>query len=212
MPRRPEIGNVQLYPNRPLHKRDKNGYVLKFYCPILQKRVRKNCGTRDRREARKILRECRERLLDGRYVESDGAITEAVAIEPSLPSPGSAIDAPASLAWEECFDRYIEQRRIRVRDKSLDDAVLDWTSQHASCAAPRKLRLTEGLPVTEVIRLTCWSFCRSGCWRVTSVVTSGVRPTPSTARWRRSWPSPGSATSTTGSHPSLRSKDSSRTK
>ncbi len=159
MPRRPEIGNVQLYPDRPLHKRDKNGYVLKFYCPILQKRVRKNCGTRDRREARKILRECRERLLDGRYVESYGAITEAVAIEPSLPSPGSAIDAPASLAWQECFDRYIEQRRIRVRDKSLDDA-----SSRLHIAARilqrhrRKLKLTEGLPVTEVFRLNVLEF------------------------------------------------------
>ena len=34
MARRPEIGNVQLYPNRPLRLSDKNGYVLKFYCPI----------------------------------------------------------------------------------------------------------------------------------------------------------------------------------
>ena len=49
MARRPEIGAVQLYPNRPLRGTDKNGYVLKFYCPIQGKRVRKNCGTRDRR-------------------------------------------------------------------------------------------------------------------------------------------------------------------
>ena len=30
MPRRPEIGNVQLYPDRPLRKSDRNGYVLNF--------------------------------------------------------------------------------------------------------------------------------------------------------------------------------------
>ena len=61
MPRRPEIGNIQLYPNRPLQASDRNGFVLKFYCPIIGKRVRKNCGTRDRREARRVLQECRER-------------------------------------------------------------------------------------------------------------------------------------------------------
>ncbi len=47
MSRRPEIGNIQLYPNRPLRVSDRNGYVLKFYCPIRHQRVRKNCGTRD---------------------------------------------------------------------------------------------------------------------------------------------------------------------
>lgn len=45
MARNPDIGNVQIYPNRPLRRGDRNGYVLKFYCPILRKRVRKNCGT-----------------------------------------------------------------------------------------------------------------------------------------------------------------------
>ena len=77
MPRKPEIGNVQLYPNRPLKVSDKNGYVLKFYCPVQRKRIRKNCGTRNRREARSILRECRERLINGQYIESGGAITES---------------------------------------------------------------------------------------------------------------------------------------
>jgi hypothetical protein len=75
MPRRPEIGNVQLYPDRPLRRSDRNGYVLKFYCPILRKRIRRNCGTRDRREARKLQRECQERLLNGEYLTSDGAIS-----------------------------------------------------------------------------------------------------------------------------------------
>ena len=77
MTRGPDIGNVQLYPDRPLRRDDKNGYVLKFYCPIVGKRIRKNCGTRDRREARRIQRECRDRLLDGKYVASGGAITES---------------------------------------------------------------------------------------------------------------------------------------
>ena len=65
MARRPEIGNIQLYPDRPLRKSDRNGYVLKFYCPIQGKRIRRNAGTRDRRVARRILRECQERLLNG---------------------------------------------------------------------------------------------------------------------------------------------------
>ena len=69
MARKPDIGNVQLYPDRPLRRGEKNGYVLKFYCPILGKRIRRNCGTRDRREARRIQRECRDRLLDGNYVD-----------------------------------------------------------------------------------------------------------------------------------------------
>ena len=69
MPRRPEIGNIQLYPNRPLTDEDKNGYTLKFFCPIRKKRVRKNCGTRDRREARRILRDCQERVI-GRFKTS----------------------------------------------------------------------------------------------------------------------------------------------
>ena len=36
MPRRPEIGNVQLYPNRPLRDSDKNGYVLQVLLPDSQ--------------------------------------------------------------------------------------------------------------------------------------------------------------------------------
>ena len=75
MPRKPEIGNVQLYPNRPLRVDEKNGYVLKFYCPLRGQRIRRNCGTRDRRMARRVQRMCRERLLNGEYVASNGVIT-----------------------------------------------------------------------------------------------------------------------------------------
>lgn len=87
MPRKPEIGNVQLYPGRPLKRSDRNGYVLKFYCPIRGERIRKNCGTRDRREARRIQRECRERLLNGDYARSGGAITK-VEEEQVVPAAG----------------------------------------------------------------------------------------------------------------------------
>jgi len=59
MARKPEVGNVQLYPKRALRQDDKNGYVPKFYCPI-RGHIRRNCGTRDRRDARRILRECSE--------------------------------------------------------------------------------------------------------------------------------------------------------
>ena len=125
MPRRPEIGNVQLYPDRPLRKSDRNGYVLKFYCPIRCKRIRRNCGTRDRREARKILRECRERLLNGKYAESDGAITDAIEIRTSRSAEVDKFDNDGGNRplWHECYDRYIEHRRTRVRERSLDDAI-----------------------------------------------------------------------------------------
>ena len=75
MARKPEIGNVKLYPDRPLRRSEKS-YVLQFFCPIAGKRIRRTCGTRDRREARVIQRECQKRLNDGKYIESNGAITE----------------------------------------------------------------------------------------------------------------------------------------
>ena len=124
MPRRPEIGNIQLYPDRPLRESDRNGYVLKFYCPIEGKRVRKNCGTRDGREARRILRECRERLLNGGYIESGGAITSAHEIP--LTGQSHRGHRPAGRegrTWQECVDHYYEHQKLRIRDKSLTDAM-----------------------------------------------------------------------------------------
>ena len=124
MARRPEIGNVALYPDRPLTKKDRNGYVLKFYCPIQGKRIRRNCGTRDRREARKILRECRERLLNGEYVSSNGAITAeiAAAAEPvTRANDGGEVDPGPT--WEDCYDRYRDHQKKRVRPRTYDDAV-----------------------------------------------------------------------------------------
>ena len=124
MARRPELGNVQLYPNRPLRASDKNGYVLKFWCPIRQTRVRKNAGTRDRREARQILRECRERLLNGLYVESGGAIsamqeqTRAAVLPLLPPMPGGS-----DKTWNECIEQYREHKKLRVRERSLDHAM-----------------------------------------------------------------------------------------
>lgn len=128
MPRRPEIGNIQLYPDRPLQKSDRNGFVLKFYCPIRGQRVRKNCGTRDRREARRILRECRERLLDGSYVASGGAITamhksiaRPVAPDPSaLPLP--EIDSSRGSTWEECYEKYRSHKTKRFKKDSFQHA------------------------------------------------------------------------------------------
>jgi len=126
MPRKPEIGNVQLYPNRPLTKRDKNGYVLKFYCPLREGRIRKNCGTRDRREARRILRECRDRLLNGRYIESDGAITashEQIIANVRHQISVVSQETDTGKTWQHCFEHYCAHRQIRVREKSLADAV-----------------------------------------------------------------------------------------
>jgi integrase len=128
MPRRPEIGNVQLYPDRRLRKSDRNGYVLKFYCPLQHRRIRRNCGTRDRREARRIQRECQERLLNGEYAASDGAITAAHVVESmTLPlriaGTETAAEEPQGPTWQECYEKYLEHRRLRVREVSLTEIV-----------------------------------------------------------------------------------------
>jgi integrase len=124
MGRRPEIGNVQLYPDRPLKADDKNGYVLKFYCPLRATRVRRNCGTRDRREARRILRECRERLLNGRYIESGGAITVATERAAVRSRVNEVLtNGSSSPSWQTCFDQYYRHRKQRGREKSLADAA-----------------------------------------------------------------------------------------
>lgn len=125
MPRYPEIGSIQLYPQRPLRASDKNGFVLKFYCPIRCKRIRKNCGTRDRREARRVLRECRERLLNGSYIASYGAITKAqemiIVSQPVQVLPLEPVEDRKT--WDECYDRYRTHRASRTREKSLTDAL-----------------------------------------------------------------------------------------
>jgi integrase len=118
MARRPEIGNVQLYPNRPLRSSDKNGYMLKFYCPIQGKRIRKNCGTRDRRQARRVQRECRERLANGKYGESGGAITAAQTKEMSKPIHSHNVFG-SSKSWQEAYYRY----RERFKGRSIDDVM-----------------------------------------------------------------------------------------
>ena len=124
MSRRPEIGNAKLYPDRPLSDQDKGGYVLQFFCPIKQTRVRRASGTRDRREAKRILRECQERLQNGKYVESHGAIT--VAFEQAVVrSNFHSIISPAQdkRSWQDCFDEYYRFRKERGRAKSLADSA-----------------------------------------------------------------------------------------
>ncbi len=152
MPRRPEIGNVQLYPNRPLKKSDKNGYVLKFYCPIRKKRIRRNCGTRDRREARRILRECRERLLNGQYVDSGGAIS----VEHNSHTPVGLPSTPeaSGKTWADCWDRYRNHLANRVRPRSLDDARYAIQIAERVIEGTRQDRGTsEGVLVTDVMTL-----------------------------------------------------------
>ena len=124
MPRRPEIGNIQLYPNRPLQTSDKNGFVLKFYCPIQRTRIRRNCGTRDRRTARRILRECRERLLSGEYAASGGAITAEHVQGMPIASANEANSHGGILrTWQDCRERYRHHRTNRGRERSRLDAL-----------------------------------------------------------------------------------------
>lgn len=119
MPRKPEIGAVQLYPDRPLRKSDKNGYQLKFYCPLKAKRIRKNCGTRDKREARRIQRECRERLLNGQYVASGGAITQEEEERTRRTTPQLPVQvAPDERTWDEAYEHFRNQRKRLLRRRS----------------------------------------------------------------------------------------------
>ena len=126
MSRRPEIGNIQLYPSRPLGKADKNGFVLKFFCPIRRTRIRRNCGTRDRREARRILRECRTRLLNGEYIKSGGAISELhdPMCHPTLPVNVFPADVASivepidrGMTWDECYEKYRTHKTKRTSKK-----------------------------------------------------------------------------------------------
>lgn len=162
MGRRPEIGNVQLYPDRPLRADDSNGYVLKFYCPIRGTRVRRNCGTRDRREARRILRECRERLLNGQYIESGGAITVAQA-QATVRSRLEIALAPSSrtMTWQQCFDHYHHHRRQRGRARSVANSaakidiarrILDGQREACGLAADGPIAEYATLPILEQLQ------------------------------------------------------------
>ncbi|MFO0979128.1 MAG: tyrosine-type recombinase/integrase [Planctomycetaceae bacterium] len=156
MPRRPEIGNVQLYPDRPLRKSDRNGYVLKFYCPILCKRIRRNCGTRDRRDARRIQRECQERLLNGDYQSSDGAITATHVVQRAeVPEVDTAAAAKSTgPTWQSCYDRYLDHRRLRVREDSLVEIVSRLgIAERILEAQPRQSACSEGLLMADVATL-----------------------------------------------------------
>ena len=156
MPRRPEIGNIQLYPNRPLNSDDRNGYVLKFYCPIAKRRIRRNCGTRDARKARNILRERRTRLLNGESVLSGGAITAQHVT--GVPAPRAAPSENVSLenvkSWQECCERYRNFKSTRIRSASVEDSM--WrlhTAERIFENARERLGLSEGLAVQEVMTL-----------------------------------------------------------
>jgi integrase len=98
-----------------LRRGDKNGYILKFYCPILGKRIRKNCGTRDRREAHRIQRECRGRLLNDEYEKSGGAIMAA--------------DAKVSRLWitannnDKCWQEAVDSYRKKFKGRSINHVV-----------------------------------------------------------------------------------------
>ncbi len=127
MARPPEIGNITLYPDRPLRESDKNGFVLKFYCPILGKRIRRNAGTRDRREARKIVRECSKRLTSGEYIASGGIITNEqekirAAVQQALAARNfSYTEMVSGRDWESCKDQYLSYKKKRVRESTYAD-------------------------------------------------------------------------------------------
>ena len=105
----------------PLTKRDRNGYQLKFYCPIICKRVRKNCGTRDKREARSIQRECRERLLNGEYAKSYGVIAAKFILESTTqPATAPALETVSDgISWDDALERYRSFKSKRTQKDSF---------------------------------------------------------------------------------------------
>jgi integrase len=155
MPRRPEIGNVQVYPKRPLRASDRNGYVLKFYCPIAKTRIRRACGTRDRREAQRIRRECRERLHNGKYVDSGGAITakHESSYQPIVRIPADSVST-GGRSWETCRDDYRHHRAVRIRSSSLVNAL---SRVDIAERIFKRYRVEHGMPevfaVTEMLNL-----------------------------------------------------------
>jgi len=117
MSRTPEIGNVQLYPKGRLSPADTRGYVLRFYCPIKGKRIRMRCRTKDRREAKKIQRECIKRLVNGDYISSGGCISEQFEIK--KPGLGLTTTAHASVTWDQTTLHYEDHNTIRHRESSV---------------------------------------------------------------------------------------------
>lgn len=155
MARKPEIGNVQLYPAKPLRAKDKDGYFLKFYCPIQGKRIRRYCGTRNRRDARRILNECRQRLLSGLYAESGGAITgEQEKTRQKVRQVFTSPETSSSMSWEECYDFYRNYRKPRGRGRSLSAALSRLSMSERILDGYRKqISLPEGGPIKEYLTL-----------------------------------------------------------
>lgn len=191
MARKPDIGNVQIYPNRPLRQTDKNGYQLKFYCPIRRSRIRRNCGARDRREARCIQRECRNRLLNGEYEKSGGAITADDAKLVRMAAPANK----DGKLWEEAVASYQDKFKGRSKDHVVSRLSL---AERIFENRRKTLRLPPGLLLSECLtddsidylqeRLLAGEECRYKM-RASSTVNSIVRNVMTFARFckRKKW-------------------------
>ena len=164
---------------------------MKFYCPILCKRIRKNCGTKDRREARAILRECRERLLSGEYEKSGGAIT---AVDEKVSRPRSATTSNEK-TWEEAVESY----RAKFKGRSVDHVVSRLSLAERIFENRRKaLKLPPGIALSDCLtddgieylqsRLLEGEECRYES-RATPTVNSIVRNVMTFARYckRKKW-------------------------
>ncbi len=63
------------------------------------------------------------RLLNGDYQSSDGAITATHVVQRAdVPEVVTAAKSTGP-TWQECYDRYLDHRRLRVRDESLVEIV-----------------------------------------------------------------------------------------
>ena len=157
MSRSPEIGNVKLYPDRPLRDSDR-GFVLQFYCPIQDKRVRRSAGTRDRREARRVQKECTTRLINGEYLASGGLITAMqeqtrIGVSRVLTSGvQNEAETESSLPWDSCKDQYLAYKKTRVRDSSYADICSRINIAERILTGRRE---DQGLPGTGSIKESC---------------------------------------------------------
>lgn len=157
MARSPEIGNVKLYPDRPLRDSDK-GFVLQFFCPIKADRVRRSTGTRDRREARRIQKECTKRLISGEYLASGGLITAIqeqtrIGVKHVFTSGvHSETEAESSRPWDSCKDQYLAYKKTRVRDSSYADINSRMNIAERILTGRRE---DQGLPGTGPIKECC---------------------------------------------------------
>lgn len=104
------------------------------------------------------MRECRERLLNGRYIETGGVITEELEVQTQLPTPSvmrGGTEHLSEMRWQDCFEHYHAHCKTRMREKSLESAIGRVQIAHRIFENYRKkMKLPENANIEEYISLT----------------------------------------------------------